>query len=709
MAFHISLEEQISKIRTHLANMGKVSTGKVRPRIFVAVHHVNWEKHGLVDGWAEIADVVHYDWGNSFDQYAADWHQRGKPDFNKVLLRQVELAHREKPIDLFFSYLSGRWVYPDTIRAIGKMNIITANISLDDKLKFWGYQEPGGLSGNAEIAPEFDLCITTQAEEDVQKYLSVGARSLFLPPGGNTHSFSPIPAPRDIPVSFVGQCYGSRPHIIAWLKSNGISVQTFGKGWPSGELSHQEMNVIYSRSVVNLGFGFIGDSPLTGLKGRDFEVPLMGGLYLTTYNQDLENCFIPGEEIECYRNETDLLSKLHYYAEHPDIALHIGAAGRNRCLREHTWIHKFKTILSIIGLSNQTSDQNGSCLLNESKKQALDFFNSAEQFAHNNQYKDAIQHYQMAIEADTTFANAYYNLGIVCSNINQTDAAISHFKKVVELEPQSAGAYNNLGVSYFSKGLIEEAESHFRKAISLDTNYTEAVQNLENVHVKQAFSKVEQCGGKLDGWALSKNEIRSFAIHVLKTNPEPTIIELGGGQSTLFWKFLAQTKNTRIKVSTFEHHPNWGKQLRSAVADCTAIEVHCYNLRQISDQEWNTIFTFPEGTKNSWPHMGTLVPQSEFENTRIRNAFYDIPSQAFPPHASIDGMIVDGPHGNGRSLAFPLFFDCLKPDAWMLIDDFDHYPFLDDLAKIFRFKMIDKELANNGKRWVLLRLDGISL
>lgn len=130
MAFHIPLEEQIDKIRTHLANIGKVSTRKVRPRIFVVVHHVNWEKHGLVDGWAEIADVIHYDWGNSFNQYAADWHQRGKPDFNKVLLRQVELAHREKTIDLLFSYLSGRWVYPYTIRAIGKMNIITVNISL---------------------------------------------------------------------------------------------------------------------------------------------------------------------------------------------------------------------------------------------------------------------------------------------------------------------------------------------------------------------------------------------------------------------------------------------------------------------------------------------------------------------------------------------------------------------------------------------------
>lgn len=364
MAFHISLNEQIGKIKTHLAKIGKIPACKPRPRVFIAVRHVNWEKHGLVDGWAEIADVIHYDWGNSFDQYAPDWHQSGKPDFNKELLRQVELAHREQPIDLFFSYLSGRWVYPETIRTIGKMNPITVNISLDDKIKFWGYQESSGLSGNAEIAPEFDLCITCQSEEDTHKYAKVGARALFLPPGGNTHSFSPLPVPRDIPVSFVGQCYGIRPRIILWLKDHGISVQTFGKGWPSAELSHHEMKVMYSRSLINLGFGFVGDSPqLTGLKGRDFEVPLMGGLYLTTYNRDLENCFILGEEIDCYRNEMELLSKLQYYISHPDIALKIGAAGRNRCLFDHTWTHRFKTILTVTGLSEFcTEDHSGHIL-----------------------------------------------------------------------------------------------------------------------------------------------------------------------------------------------------------------------------------------------------------------------------------------------------------------------------------------------------------
>ena len=344
--------EQICKIKEHLAKTGKTPRRKEMLRIFAAVHHVNWEKYGLVDGWSEIADVIHYDWGTAFNQYAPDWHQASKPAFNKELLRRVELTHHEKPIDIFFAYLSGRWVYPETIRTIGNMGLLTINISLDDVVMFWGLQEPGGLSGNAEIAPEFDFNITCQSSKDVLKYESVGARALFLPPGANPDAFSPLPLPRDIPVSFIGQCYGARPQIIAWLREQGIEVQAFGKGWPSGELSFSDIIAIYSRSMVNLGFGFIQDSFQTGVKGRDFEVPLMGGLYLTTYNHDLANCFNLGAEIDCYRSEAELLSKLYYYMEYPDVALKKGAAGRDRCLRDHTWTYRFKTILGVIGLAN---------------------------------------------------------------------------------------------------------------------------------------------------------------------------------------------------------------------------------------------------------------------------------------------------------------------------------------------------------------------
>lgn len=349
--FFLSDEEQVRRVKNHIERVGKKLVNKEKPRVFVAVHHVNWEKHGLVDGWAEVADIIHYDWGDYFDQDAPDWHEKGKPAFNKELLRRYEQARREKPFDIFFSYLSGRWVYPETIDAIGKMGPITVNISFDDKLKFWGYREASGLSGNAEIAPMFDICITSQSSRDVCKYVAVNANPIFLPPGANPSAFSLPPVSKDIQISFVGQCYGERLNIIEDLRSHGLPVQTFGKGWPTGELSLQEMKNVYARSLINLGFGYIGDSDtFVGLKGRDFEVPLTGGLYLTTYNPDLEDYFIIGTEIDCYRDNAELIDKAKFYLANPENALKIGAAGCVRCLRGHTWKSRFEFILKAAGL-----------------------------------------------------------------------------------------------------------------------------------------------------------------------------------------------------------------------------------------------------------------------------------------------------------------------------------------------------------------------
>ena len=350
--FFLPLQDQINRVKSHLRKAHKNPSPTRRPRVFVAVHHVNWEKHGLVEGWANLADVVYYDWGDSFDQYASTWHERGKSVFNIELLQEVTKAHNEKPVDLFFSYLSGRWVFPGTIKAIGELGPITINISFDDKIKFWGYQEPSGLSGNAEIAPKFDVCITSQSSEDVSKYVAVDANPLFLPPAANPSAFSTQSATfRTIPISFIGQCYGKRSEIIEYLRAHNLPVQTFGKGWSKGELSFTEMKNIYARSLINLGFGYIGDSDeLVGLKGRDFEVPLAGGLYLTTYNPELAKCFAVGREIDCYQDKDELVNKLKFYLANPDVAIQIGTAGRARCLRDHTWEHRFKYILDVVGL-----------------------------------------------------------------------------------------------------------------------------------------------------------------------------------------------------------------------------------------------------------------------------------------------------------------------------------------------------------------------
>lgn len=341
--------EQRERIHQHLHQVGKSLRAAARPRVFLAVHHVNWEQQGLVESWQGIADYVHYDWGERYDQYAKNW-QDTKQRFNEELYQNVVSEHRRRPIELFFSYLSGRWVYPETIARIGQLGIITVNISLDDKLYFWGYRERGALSGCAEIAPAFDLCITTQSAVDTAKYHAVGANPLFLPPAGNQQLFQRTRDASEREVSFVGQCYGLRPRVIAQLQQRGIEVATYGKGWgDASEISFASMLDVYSRSLINIGFGYIADTEDVGLKGRDFEVPFMGNLYLTSYCDELAQCYVIGQEIDCYATIDELAQKIHYYRAHPEQARAIGEAGRQRCLREHTWEQRFQTVLALLG------------------------------------------------------------------------------------------------------------------------------------------------------------------------------------------------------------------------------------------------------------------------------------------------------------------------------------------------------------------------
>lgn len=320
-----------------------------RPRIFIAVRQVNWEKTGLVDSWREIADVTYYDCGEKYDQYGRNWQRKGKYLFNEELLKRVGEEHSRQPVQVFFSYLSGRSVFPQTIKQISEMGIITINIGFDDTRSFRGKKERTGWTGNAEIASAFDVCITCQNRSDIVKYLETGANPVFFPPGGNHRLWtSRPPSPnRTIPVSFIGQNYGRRQKVIDLLRKEGVPVATYGIGWPEGEISQKKMLEIYSNSLIVLGFGYIRSTDRLGLKGRDFEVPLTGAAYLTTYHEELARCFLPDQEMVFYANEEDLVKKARYYLGHPEEAIEIGLAGRKKALAEHTWEKRWQEGLEV--------------------------------------------------------------------------------------------------------------------------------------------------------------------------------------------------------------------------------------------------------------------------------------------------------------------------------------------------------------------------
>jgi spore maturation protein CgeB len=343
----------VERTRAHLharRQGGEIGPLPERPRVFAAVRDCNWERAGLVEPWRPIAEVVHFDWADAgYDQYAVDWDFAGKPAFNEELVHSVTAAHERSAIDVFFSYLSGRWVFPDTIRRIASLGIITVNYDFDDVADFWGTRTASGLTGSAEIAPAYDICVTAQSQANVAKYIYVAANPLFMPSGGNETVFGRCEPPetRSIPISFVGQCYGERPVLIEHLKRNGLDVSTWGEGWPAGPLSQDEMIDVYHRSLITLGFGYIGEGKQVGLKGRDFEVPMTGTCYVTTWNNELDRFFARGKELMFYLSPDHLVAVLKELLDDPERTVEIGRAGRRRALADHTWTSRWQSLLDV--------------------------------------------------------------------------------------------------------------------------------------------------------------------------------------------------------------------------------------------------------------------------------------------------------------------------------------------------------------------------
>ena len=125
----------------------------------------------------------------------------------------------------------------------------------------------------------------------------------------------------------------------------------FGSGWRHASWVDDPADV-FCRSAINLGMGGIGYSEeLTNVKGRDFEIPgCGGGVYLTSFNADLAQHFVVGEEILCYSSRDEMLELIRYYLAHRDEADAIARRARERSLREHRWLHRYQRVCRILGI-----------------------------------------------------------------------------------------------------------------------------------------------------------------------------------------------------------------------------------------------------------------------------------------------------------------------------------------------------------------------
>ena len=319
-------------------------------KIISIYHHYNWENESLRPSLEEFGQVRHYDWFENFNHQTKYWRKSTKVAMNRDLVKRMEQWMKQDAADVVFSYLSGELVYPETVLALRNIGVPMVNLALNDKEHFVGKIRRGQAMGSRDICRYFDICWTS-TEDAVKKYCVEGAIPLYLPEGANPEIHKPYNTEKTIDVSFVGQCYGNRSEIINRLESHDIHVEAYGYGWPNGPLTTDDMVHMYSKSRINLGFGgVIGLSGTYCLKGRDFEIPMSGGLYITEYHPELEKFYKLGFEIITYKDFDELVERIRFLLANPEKADEIRRKGFERAHREHSWEMRFEKIFQLLGL-----------------------------------------------------------------------------------------------------------------------------------------------------------------------------------------------------------------------------------------------------------------------------------------------------------------------------------------------------------------------
>lgn len=321
----------------------------------------------------------------SFD-YPVLAKEIGRAETNR---RLEQIVRDEKP-DVFFGMVKKDQIYRRVMKWItNQTDTVTINWFCDDH---WQYE-----SDSQKWTPYFNYVVTT-SQLAMTKYRRDQVKHIIKSQWGvNQHLYKPTTGPLRYDVTFVGQPYGIRSQAIEALQKAGISVNTWGKGWPSGKLDQAEMIDVFSSSKINLNFAdsstgqrtrlesFVDSHLMKSLKttpvlwrawdvshralqrqkqrevdnedviprqikGRVFEVPACGGLLMTQPAEDLEDYLRSGIDCVTFDSIDELVEKTRYYLDHEEERRAIALSGYQRTLADHTCEVRFREIFRQAGV-----------------------------------------------------------------------------------------------------------------------------------------------------------------------------------------------------------------------------------------------------------------------------------------------------------------------------------------------------------------------
>ncbi len=269
-------------------------------------------------------------------------------DFADLNRRFLETVQTERP-DIIFCVLLLYELWQETLQLVRKYSdALLVNWATDDS---WKYEQ-----FSKYVAPPFHVYATTYPDA-LGKAVKDEYKNFELTQwAANSGTLTePLPAAQcRYSVSFVGSAYGNRARWIEALGRQGIPVECFGYGWKNGPVAAHEIPRIMRESIISLNFGDSG-MVMRGLaprrsrqiKARIFEVPGAGGMLLTESAEGLDRFYRVGEEIAVFEGVEDLAAKIRYFLDHPAQRDAIALKGYQRTRKEHTYEHRFSTLLDV--------------------------------------------------------------------------------------------------------------------------------------------------------------------------------------------------------------------------------------------------------------------------------------------------------------------------------------------------------------------------
>jgi spore maturation protein CgeB len=326
-----------------------------------------------------------------------------KEKFSQYFLDSVKREHKISKVDLVLCYFMNDDIEIHCINEIKKMNILTANFSCNNIHQFYVVDK---------ISPAFHYNLHSE-ENAAEKFINIGAKPIWFQMAANPKYYHPMRVKRKDYICFIGASYSTRPYYIYQLLQNGFNIQAYGPGWLTNkkynrirkmkshilhkvidfhnfllsdsdkkyELLHKsldleikkiliqkysdhlhyplkdkEMICKYNECQIALGFLEVYDHHdltkeiLTHIHLREFEAPMCGALYMTSYNNELAKFYKFDKEIIGYHNLIEMKEKLKFYEKNINCAHKIRLAGFKRAISCHTYQKRFKDLFSSIDL-----------------------------------------------------------------------------------------------------------------------------------------------------------------------------------------------------------------------------------------------------------------------------------------------------------------------------------------------------------------------